>query len=200
EPEVVAPVQQEAPPAPRPAARAPARTQAPVAPPPEPEYYEDDVDYYYEEEQPSLLSNPYVLAAVAVLGAIVLAIIVVAFFGRGDDTPQAAAPDVTRTPTTTPGGGNGPVFTGLQARSIAIATVREGPALAYGNLGTLPANQDVDVVGRNDEATWFQIVFPFGTDLYGWVPESALALPDNVTALVPVAEPTQVTRPDIPTP
>jgi hypothetical protein len=188
-------------PAPARAARraSPAPAPAPVVEEPaEEELYEEDA-YYEEEPGPNLFNNPFVLAGVVVLGAIMLAVIVVLFFGRGGtDTPGTA--DATRTPTATVVDANGsPVATGLAARSIAVATVREGPALSYLELGTLPKDQDVDIVGRNEEATWYQIVFPFGTQLKGWVPDSALNLPDNVTSVVDVTQPTPVTRPELPT-
>ena len=202
-------------PSPRPARRV--RQAAPAAPQPPPARSEpvaarpapavpvyddedDEDDDYWEDPEASLLGNPYVLAAVAVAGAIVLAVIVVFFFGRGDGdsaTPGAGA-GTTATPTAT---GTNPTNTiGLPARSIAIATVREGPALSHLELGTLPANQDVDVVGRNEEATWFLIVFPPSTELRGWVPETALRLPDDVSAVVDVVEATPAPRPDLPDP
>ena len=173
----------------------PAVRAAPVAP-----AYDDEDDYYYDDDEPSVLSNPYVLAAVAVAGAIILAVIVVFLFGRGDGDTGApgAGANATITPTATPGGATNAI--GLLARSIAISTVREGPALSHLELGTLPANQDVDVVGRNEEATWFQIVFPADSQLRGWVPETALRLPDNVSALVEVAEATPAPRPEVPDP
>jgi hypothetical protein len=184
---------------PRPATQRAPIVVPPVVPAPEEYDYEDDDDYY-DDAEPSLLGNPYVLAAIAVAGAIVLAVIVVLFFGGGGDSQSpGTTADTTGTPTATVEGNDSPSVTGLAARSIAIATVREGPDLSYLELGLLQAGQDVDVVGRNEEATWFQIVFPAGTQLTGWVPDSALRLPENVTALVPVNEPTPVTRPDLPT-
>ena len=191
---------------PPPAPPAPAQRRQAAAPPPAPaapdyDYdEEEDDEEYYEDAEPSLLGNPYVLAAIAVLGAIVLAVIVVLFFGGGgnSDSPGTTAQS-TGTPRPTVEGDNQPNVTGLAARSIAIATVREGPALGYLELGLLQSEQDVDVVGRNEDATWFQIVFPAGTQLTGWVPETALRLPDDVTSQVPVNEPTPVTRPDLPT-
>jgi hypothetical protein len=176
------------------------REEPPAYPRPAvPAYDEDDDDYY--EDEPSLLGNPYFLAAVAVAGAILLAVAVVFLFGRDDDSGSGTGgttANATRTPAATAGSGTG--ASGLLARSIAISTVREGPALSQLELGTLPADQDVDVVGRNEDATWFQIVFPAGTALRGWVPESALRLPDNVAAVVGVVEATPVPRPEVPEP
>jgi hypothetical protein len=128
-------------------------------------------------------------------------VIVVLFFGGGDDGTQSpgTTANATRTPTATADDGS-PSTTGLAARSIAIATVREGPDLQFLELGLLQSNQDVDVVGRNENGTWFLIVFPPGTQLRGWVPETALRLPDNVDTVVAVVEATPVPRPDIPDP
>jgi hypothetical protein len=167
-----------------------------------PAYDDDDEDDYYEEE-PSALANPVLLAAIAVGAAIVLAVIVVVLFGsdNNEGSPGDTTAIATATPTATPAGGIGGTggARGLLARSIAISTVREGPALSYLELGTLPADQNVDVVGRNEEATWFQIVFPADSELVGWVPETALSLPDNVAAVVGVTDVTPVARPEVPT-
>ena len=161
--------------------------------------YADEEDYY-EEPEPSFLGNPYVLAAGAVVGAILLAVVVVVFFsGGGDNNTPGTALSATRTPTATVDVSGSPA-SGLAARSIAISTVREGPDLSYLELGTLPSGQDVDIVGRNEDASWLLIVFPAGTNLRGWVPNSALRLPDNVSDVVAVVEPTPIPRPTIPEP
>jgi hypothetical protein len=186
---------------PQPRAQQPLDLRQPPVAPAGLEYEDEEDEEYYEDEEPSPLSNPYVLAGIAVLGAIMLAVVVVLFFGRGNGDTQSpgAAAGATRTPTPT-ATGEAPGVTGLAARSIAIATVREGPALTHLELGLLQANQDVDVVGRNEEATWFQIVFPPETQLRGWVPETALRLPDDVEDIVAVVEATPVPRPEVPDP
>jgi hypothetical protein len=79
--------------------------------------------------------------------------------------------------------------------------VREGPGRDYLVIGELNRNQDVEVVGRNDDSMWFSIYFPPGSNLTGWVPVSALRLPEN-TAAIPVVSVTPIPRPTaiIPTP
>jgi hypothetical protein len=85
---------------------------------------------------------------------------------------------------------------GVAARSVASATVREGPALDYLAIGELSRNLDVEVVGRNEESTWFNIYFPPNSSLRGWVPATALRLPGN-SAGIPVVSITPIPRPTI---
>jgi hypothetical protein len=140
-------------------------------------------------DQP-FLRNPYVLAGFAVAGGILLAVIaVIAFRGGGG-----------------PGGGdNSGVFVnpltpqpgqGFPSRSVAQATVREGPGLDYLAIGELSRNQDVEIAGRNQDGTWYNIYFPPNTPLRGWVPASALRLPSN-TAAIPVVSVTPIPRPTV---
>ena len=146
-------------------------------------------------DQP-FLRNPYVLAGLAVAGAIVLAVIVVLLFG-GSGSGSSGLDDVgIIIDPLTPGPGRG-----IASRSVATATVREGPGLDYLAIGELSRNQDVEVVGRNDEGTWYNVYFPPGSSLRGWVPASALRLPNN-TAAIPVVSITPIPRPTViqPTP
>jgi hypothetical protein len=137
-----------------------------------------------------MIRNPYVLAGLAVAGAIVLAIIFVILTsssgggGNFDDI--------------TGGGNNGTpgALRGIVTRSIATSTVREGPSTEYTEIGTLRSGQDVEVVGRNNETTWFLIYFPPRSQLKGWVPASALRVPDNagtlaVVSATPISRPTE---------
>ena len=143
-------------------------TRRPVAPPPPYEEHDD-----YDDAEYSMLRNPYVLAALAVAGAIMLAVVFVIAFSSNDSGIGSAGSVNSRTPTPLPGD-----LPGVQAEVIAIAAIREGPGLEFFELGLLRNGQDVTVVGRNDDASWYQIIFA-GADLKGWVPDSALRLPDG---------------------
>jgi hypothetical protein len=136
------------------------------------------------------MRNPYVLAGLAVGGAIVLAVLVVFLFGSssgsaGDDDGGLIIDPLTPGPSR-----------GVGARTLAASTVREGPGLDYLAVGELNRNQDVEVVGRNEEGTWYNIYFPPGSSLRGWVPASALRLPSN-TAAIPVVSVTPIPRPTV---
>jgi hypothetical protein len=123
--------------------------------------------------------------------AIVLAIVfVIAFGSSGSGSASGNTPGLVIDPQTP-----GPLR-GVAARSVASATVREGPGLDYLAIGELSRNIDVEVVGRNDEANWFNIYFPPNSSLRGWVPVTALRLPGNPAA-IPVVSITPIPRPTI---
>src|SRR3989442_14163421 len=115
--------------------------------------------------QPVLLT-PSVLAGIAVPGPIVLAIIVVFVFGSPGGGASSADKNDSGDPLAgalTAGSGRG-----VPARSIATATVREGPGLDYQAIGELVRNQDVEVIGRNADSSWVSIYYPPGSHLKGW--------------------------------
>lgn len=187
--------------------RSRASTPPPAAPRPAPEQPNPQRAAqpltYAPPSDASLLRNPYVLAGTAIAGAIVLAVMVVIFFGsrggggdaatnedRRSNTPSAGAGVGAGTPTALP-------VKGVEVRSIAAATVRTGPELDYGEIGPLRSGQDITVVGRNANSTWFQIQFPPGTSFTGWVPATALRVPENSLASIPLSESTPIPRPTI---
>src|SRR5690606_36633551 len=98
--------------------------------------------YTYEaapQQEPSLLRNPYMLAGFAVAGAIFLAIVVVVFFGGGEGGNggpgwQSTPGNVIIDPLTPQPGASG-----LLMRSIAMATVRDGPSNEFAAIGPLRA-------------------------------------------------------------
>jgi Bacterial SH3 domain len=122
----------------------------------------------------SLLRNPYVLAALAVAGAIVLAVIVVVLFGGDAGGAGGAEP----TPTATVA----PLGIGVLGELTAGSAVRQGPGTEFPELGILQAGRKVNVVGRNQSSTWFQILFPPESQGRGWVSATNLRLPDGAAS------------------
>lgn len=168
------------------AAAAPVRPSAPRRRPLPPGSVAAPEDY-----EQSFLRNPYVLAGFAVGAGIFMAIIVfLAFMGGGSSASNGDEPPGIVDPLT-PGPGRG-----VTARSISPSTVREGPGLDFVAIGELSRNQDVEVAGRNDESSWYNIYFPAGSSLRGWVPASALRLPTN-GAPIPIVSVTPIPRPSV---
>jgi hypothetical protein len=166
-----------------------AATSLAVPAAPDDEYvYEDD---YYDEPEYSMLRNPYVLAGLAVAVAIVAAVFVVVLFGSGGDDGGGGNDVITRPLTPQPGDDGG-----IKARSIAIAAVREGPGRDFFEIGLLRTGNDVSVVGRNADSTWYEIIYP-GSNLEGWVPASALKLPENAASLISVVSFTPIPKPSV---
>ncbi len=150
---------------------------------------------HYEEPEPALIRNPYVLAGIAVGVSIFLAIFVVILFGgsKGETStgPPPSSDNVVidaLTPQAT---------SGVTAKSIAPATVREGPSTDALEIAPLRTGQDVDVVGRNATSSWYEINYPIGSQLQGWVVSSALKLPDGSDAKLAVTVATPIPRPTI---
>ena len=161
---------------------------------PQTEY--DDSNYYqdshYQDAHASDqgLRNPYLVAGIAVAAAVVLAVLVVVLFGgSGDAGGRGVLTEALGTGT--PQAGNG---RGISARTIAATTVREGPGVDENQLATLPAGQEVEVIGRNGDSTWFQIYYPPGSQLKGWVPGAALRLDNEDVARLAVVSSSPVPR------
>ena len=127
-----------------------------------------------EAGESSLLRNPYVLAALAVAGAIVLAVIVVVLFGKGGSAGGAEPTPVTATVA--------PLGIGVVGELTAGSAVRQGPGTEFPELGILQAGRKVNVVGRNQNSTWFQILFPPESQGRGWVPATNVRLPDGAAS------------------
>ena len=167
----------------------------------------DDYIGLEEPEEQSLIGNPYMLAGFAVAAAIVLAVLVVVLFGGGSSTGDNGAG----------GGGDGSAILvdpltpqasvttgGIAAKVIAAAAVRTGPGTDFSEISPLRNGQDVMVIGRNADATWFQI--DLGASLRGWVPATALKVSDEAARLLPLAVNTPIpkatpapTQPPVPT-
>jgi hypothetical protein len=151
---------------------------------------------YGSPDQP-FLRNPFVLGGMVVVFAIMFAVLVALLFGGGGDGGNSSGG----------GGGDGGssvIVTqltplpgrGSSGQSLSTSTVREGPGLEYAPVGELARNQAIEVIGRNAEASWFEIYYPPGSLLAGWVPDSAIRL-DSDPLLIAVVDVTPIARPTL---
>jgi len=97
------------------------------------------------------------------------------------DTPTSTASDTPAAPSATPT---------LRA-AVALAqreiTVRSGPSQQYPEIGTLPANEEVPIIGISEDGNWYQV--QWAADSAGWVTSStALVNAAGDLSAVPIAQ------------
>jgi PKD repeat protein len=103
----------------------------------------------------------------------------------------AFAPDQPPPPETVP-----------QLTTTANLNVRAGPGTNYPILGVLTLGQQAEIIGRNENATWWQIKFPGAKSGYGWVSAeyAQAANIGNVPVVKAPPAPAQPTPAPTPTP
>jgi uncharacterized protein YraI len=62
--------------------------------------------------------------------------------------------------------------------------VRNGPGLTYNYVGLIPEGELVPVVGRNEEGTWLQVLYPATSQFRGWVIASQVDVDGDISTLV----------------
>jgi len=71
--------------------------------------------------------------------------------------------------------------------AIDVATVRSGPSAGFGQLGTISANIEYVVVGKNANGVWLEIRYQ---DKFGWVCTNAVYSLGNLDNLLPTTDST----------
>jgi hypothetical protein len=82
------------------------------------------------------------------------------------------------------------------AITAEVLNIRRGPGTNYSVIGQLQQNDVVEIVGKNADSSWLQIVYPAGTIGRGWVSVSYAQVSGSL-ASIPVVETPQ---PSTPTP
>lgn len=75
----------------------------------------------------------------------------------------------------------------IEGTTSTQVNVRSDPSTAGSVLGILPANTNVQIVGRDPGGNWWQILYPQGADGKGWVTAQYVTTADP--SLVPVIGP-----------
>jgi uncharacterized protein YraI len=130
----------------------------------------------------ALLRNRFILFGLGVLVVLLLLTIVLVVVGGGDDDnpPSVVVP-------TTPGATDATQarpLVGLPGTLLSSATVRNGPGLTYSTLGLIPEGALVPVIGRNEDSTWLQVLYPPNSQLRGWVIASQIDVDGDIQTLV----------------
>lgn len=91
------------------------------------------------------------------------------------------------TPTPAPTATATPVPSGVPVGVVRTdLNVRSGPGTQYQVVGRVAANTEVEIVGRNDDESWWYIVYPNTPDQRGWV--AAEYAPSQNAGGVPVVD------------
>ena len=97
---------------------------------------------------------------------------------------------------TTPAGVTLPPGAPWAAITARVLNVRKGPGTDYPVIGQLQQNDVVEIVGKNANGSWLQIVYPTGTIGRGWI-STSYAQVRGSPAFIPVVE---TSPPSTPTP
>jgi hypothetical protein len=155
----------------------------------------------------SFLRSPIILGGLAVVLIALIAVVVLGLPGGGKDNDGGGS--ATKT-TTTPSPKQTESSDHLTGKAKSTVNVRSDPGNAFQALGVLRNGTEVEIVAKSEDGKWFQIVYPSGSNLRGWVLAESLEVTGDLSGLgvatpehipVPVA-PTSpaVTPPTTPTP
>ncbi len=131
-------------------------------------------------EWEALLRNRAILSGIASIVVLLLIVVVLFVFSRGKENPVlravAAVPTATAESTAFP-------TSRLTGEATTTITVRNGPNRSFLPLGTIPRGGRVPVVGRNEDESWLQVIFPADSLLRGWVDAAFLEVTGDISQL-----------------
>ncbi|MCH8064906.1 MAG: SH3 domain-containing protein [Chloroflexi bacterium] len=160
----------------------PTRTPVPVplaAEPAPPAAPEQEINILPPEWE-ALLRNRAILSGIASIVVLLLIVVVLFVFSRGKEEPVlravAAVPTANAETTAFP-------TSRLAGEAITTTTVRNGPNSSFLPLGTIPRGGRVPVVGRNEDESWLQVIFPADSLLRGWVDAAFLEVIGDISQL-----------------
>lgn len=107
---------------------------------------------------------------------------------------ESVAPTVVP-PTAAPPPGNAPAApagdqssAGSTLAALVNLNVRTGPSVDYPVVGSLAQGQSAQIVGKNPEGTWWQIVYPPGSGSLAWVSADSQYSTVNAVEAVQIAQ------------
>jgi uncharacterized protein YraI len=117
-------------------------------------------------------------------------------------TPSPAPTQLPPTPTLAPPPTQAPTQAPAAAEPAAVSqgttasvkegdyvNVRKGPGFEYDKIGTLDLGQSAPVIGKNADASWWQIRFPTAADGVGWVTAQLITVNGDANSLPVAAAP-----------
>jgi hypothetical protein len=142
----------------------------------------------------SFLRSPIILGGLAVVLIALIAVVALGVLGGGKDNDSGSATKITTTPS--------PKQTEssdhLTGKAKSTVNVRSDPGNAFQALGVLRNGTEVEIVAKSEDGKWFQIVYPSGSNLRGWVLAESLEVKGDLSGLG-VATPENIPVPVVPT-
>jgi len=141
----------------------------------------------------SFLRSPIILGGLAVVLIALIAVVALGIPG-GDNGGGGPATKTagTSSPKQTESSDH------LTGKAKSTVNVRSDPGNAFQALGVLRKGTEVEIVAKSEDGKWFQIVYPSGSNLRGWVLAESLDVTGDLTGLV-VATPEHIPVPVAPT-
>jgi hypothetical protein len=143
----------------------------------------------------SFLRSPIILGGLAVVLIALIAVVALGVLGGGnggDNGGSATKTAGTSSPKQTASSGH------LTGKATATVNVRSDPGNAFQALGVLKNGTEVEIVAKSEDGKWFQIVYPSGSNLRGWVLAESLEVTGDLSGLG-VATPENIPVPVVPT-
>jgi len=142
----------------------------------------------------SFLRSPIILGGLAVVLIALIAVVVLGVLGggNGDGGGPATKTAGTSSPKQTESSDH------LTGKAKSTINVRSDPGNAFQALGVLRNGAEVEIVAKSADGEWFQIVYPSGSNLRGWVLAESLEVTGDLSGLG-VATPEHIPVPVAPT-
>jgi uncharacterized protein YraI len=142
----------------------------------------------------SFLRSPIILGGLAVVLIALIAVVALGVLGGGNGGGGG--------PATKTAGTSSPKQTAssdhLTGKAKSTVNVRSDPGNAFQALGVLRNGTEVEIVAKSEDGKWFQIVYPSGSNLRGWVLAESLDVNGDMSGLG-VATPENIPVPVVPT-
>jgi uncharacterized protein YraI len=143
----------------------------------------------------SFLRSPIILGGLVVVLIALIAVVALGVLGGGnggDNGGSATKTAGTSSPKQTASSDH------LTGKATATVNVRSDPGNAFQALGVLKNGTEVEIVAKSEDGEWFQIVYPSGSNLRGWVLAESLEVTGDLSGLG-VATPEHIPVPVAPT-
>lgn len=119
---------------------------------------------------------------IGIIVAVVLVLLLVVLFYANACSTAPTTTDAVSTPA--PEGGSAEV----KATVLSDINLRSGPGTNYSVVGSVPANSEVTVIGRNEDSTWLQVKSGAAEQVWVSADANLIKIEESQLAGLPVVE------------